>query len=386
MLETDEIIARIRFRTLPIPVKPRCAEGLEEFLLRATAENWYVRTSLLRGLLPQPLEHEDRGDAKAKLIAGLADLFGAPAQRLKILLEEMGYGPRIRFSGTTINRALIGRHRRVSPRALAADPYLRSIWRVLPIGFDPISRERLLTHCPQCRKRLGFVITYGVCFCEHCAARAPQSPSCWTDLRAYSNELIMVQDDEALDLATSLLDPDLVGRRDFPFRLHDQLMRKERGEIFELIVSIGTILTIYGPMSGIELPKPEFNRSIEPLSPHVMAEAARIVLNWPSGMHDLSDHISVCRPRRRAHPLKMLWRVLPVYSSLRTELSTIIVAEKSRTARMRWSVGVGAPSEVEFGSDYETAALKEEWNKGWRRLGLPFSAFRRIAVLVSTQN
>ena len=164
----------------------------------------------------------------------LARVLGTDREGLVPLFHPTNGRGTIDFFGVTI-RAIHreSKLRRVSPRALKLSPHVRAVWHLRPFSFDPATKERLLSECPVCSKPLGFSVTKGVAFCDHCVAPG-RFGELWpsVDLRDFPQPLVEVEDLEALDFVTGLVDPEPAVRRVFKPALHGDLAAFDRGELF----------------------------------------------------------------------------------------------------------------------------------------------------------
>ena len=82
-------------------------------------------------------------------------------------------------SRTSVNEILVGglamsrldldlQHRWISPATLAQSDVHLAAWNNRLLPFCPVSLERLVSHCTECRKRLRWVSAWGIGTCEHC--------------------------------------------------------------------------------------------------------------------------------------------------------------------------------------------------------------------------
>ena len=79
------------------------------------------------------------------------------------------------------------------------------------MSFDPSTKERLIDACPQCNRTLGWTRTYGVAYCDYCSRPKVFGQFTWlypaVDLRDFPQPKVEVEDEEALDFLTGLIDP-----------------------------------------------------------------------------------------------------------------------------------------------------------------------------------
>ncbi|KKZ86588.1 hypothetical protein [Rhizobium phaseoli] len=297
--DVDHVVrlAKLIGRRLSFPVEVMPGEGVADLLFRALSLNghtsawlFYELIGITTWLAPTP----GALAGKALDCELLADVFGlASSQSLVPLLHESTdrAGTRVDFFGRDIRKKnFFESYRRVSPRSLRKSNYQKAIWSIQGISFDPCTGEQLLTRCPVCGNVLSFIETYGVEKCATCIRR----DRVMTDFRDYPRELISVDDEEALKLATDLVNPE-VSVVDIDHRLiHDELRRFGPGQLFELISNLAYFKNycLYG--SGRK--QPAAGRLTLPL-PQDLAEAARAIIDWPSGFALYSERL-----RQLYHP------------------------------------------------------------------------------------
>lgn len=190
------------------------------------------------------------------------------------------------------------RMRRVSPTALKDKPYIRAIWSIRPLTFDPKTMEYLIQECPVCARPLGFSKTWGVEFCEHCIENDEYGlPKSAVDLRDFPQPKVEVDDLNALQFVTSLIDPALKGRN--RISLHDDLASLPLGEMFEMVLSLSS--AIVSNELRVQPRRRGMTRfGADVVSPHHLAKAGRALLNWPTGFLELCMEASQNSPQREA--------------------------------------------------------------------------------------
>lgn len=295
--------------TLVRIVSPYPDESLPGLVARAAGMNVYRRAfdvltqAGIGELRPEYIASRDTG------IAGrLAEVLGTDAS----LIEPLFHGATsadadIDFFGAKLR----GIHReakirRVSPRALAQAPYIRAIWHLRPLGFDPSTRERLLSACPVCNTPLGFTHTRGVAFCDACEGDNDIGlPVATVDLRDFPQPLVDVGDMEALDFVTGLIDPSQDIRARFAPTLHDDISGIGRGDLFEMVLAIASALEKNADPEYVPASEKAHRAGTREVEPDHLAAAGRALLNWPKGFVDLAMG---AREGAKARPLQ--WGVL----------------------------------------------------------------------------
>ncbi len=309
---------------LPIPLRIAEDEHLAGALCRVTVENGRRFPSEVLALVDIETLHPasiaaslDEADATA-----LTGLLGTEVASLRRATHPIADDGRCLFFGTSIRtKHREGPVRRVSPRGLADAPYIRAMWQLRPIGFDPRTKELLLSDCPVCGATLGFSRTYGVCFCDRCAENDELGfvqPA--VDLRDFPQPIVESGDMAALDFVTGLVDPDPAVRSLFSPVLDDDLTCLDRGEIFDLCMAIVGVLD-QDPKRAVTSPaKPTTRADYERLfTPDRLAEAGRIILDWRSGFDGLCERARATSPER------------PGFYGIKAELGQVYALTVDRT-------------------------------------------------------
>ncbi len=276
--------------TLVRTVTPMPDESLVGLVARAAGINVYPHAHdimVLAGfghLRPESLPIKSIETAHA-----LAAVMGTSAEQLVPLFHPAYNSREIEFYGTRLRaKHRATKERRVSPRALQQAGYIRAIWNVRPLSFDPHTKETLIDRCPVCTNMLGFTQTWGVEFCEHCIGEDQDGlPRSRVDLRDFPQPLVEVEDEEALDFVTSLIDPNPLMRAQSGRSLNDGLTGLNRGQLFEMAVAIGAAQML-NQHPGRDINGTSQNRGgIQEIEPEALSKAGRALLNWPNSFFDL---------------------------------------------------------------------------------------------------
>ena len=264
---------------LALPISLRPGEQLRDAVLRATEENGFSRTGPVLGLGQLGLRTKLSAIKTAHDVSEvmkLIDVLGVrrDSPQLHELLAHQAVQSRrhISFFGHRLARSNLSAHRRVSPRALRLDGYQRALWSVRWFTHDIETLERLIDFCPVCRVRLGWEITKGVSYCQKCS-----SPK--TDLRDFPQPLIEVGDERAMKFVTEVINP-LVSEQDFRKRWTSVYPGCSRADLFQLAVEI-----------AMECQRFDNNRCgpVECIAPENLERAGKVLLDWPSGLLELSQ-------------------------------------------------------------------------------------------------
>lgn len=288
---------------LPVATGIEPDELLAGAVARAAAENGRRFPSEVLALVGIETHHP--ASIAATLDAGAADalalLVGADASAFTAALHSVGEDGRCEFFGTRIrNKHREGPIRRVSPRGLAEKPYVRAIWQLKPLSFDPHTKELLISTCPECGANLGFSRTFGVCHCDRCGSRDDMGfMKGAVDLREFPQPTVEIEDMAALDFVTGLVDPDPEVRCSFYAHMHDDLSGLTRGELFDLTLSIVGVLD-QDPSRAVTSPAKATTRAnYEKLfTPERLAQGGRIMLDWERGFDELCDRARATSSQR----------------------------------------------------------------------------------------
>lgn len=270
--------AKRKGTVLPLPVDLIPGEDIRGAVLRAAHLNaqpntaYIVELARTRSFRSLTSVHES---AAFQDLEQLVEVLGIrkDAQCVQRLLSTERATSRdwTRFAGIRVRRGQLVSERRVAPLSLRVHPYQRAVWALRPFDFDLRSRERLLDSCPECKRKLGWKQSFGVCYCDKCPAPGSSYKGA-VDLRDFPQSVVDVVDEEALDFVRSLVD---TGAEELSCRLHPDLSTLSRGELFQLTVRVARALEPRNRLRGLKV------ESIEC--------AARAVLSWPQAFEELSD-------------------------------------------------------------------------------------------------
>ena len=185
--------------------------------------------------------------------------------------------------------------RRVSPRALAIAPYHRAIWEMRPFSFDPLTREKLLDTCPVCGAKLGWARAPGPFFCDRCVD-AEGMPS--TDLRDHPQPIVDIDDVEALDFVTALVDPTPERRSAARRALPAQWRNFSNSALFETVITLASGLTMDPAKSAHAQGRVKRNEQFDLITPDLLALAGRAIIGGDEGFAPLAERYRADRAKR----------------------------------------------------------------------------------------
>jgi hypothetical protein len=363
------------------PIDPMPDECLGGLVVRATATNF--RRNPLRALhrigvithAPQSLC--SRSPALAKTIADFVGTADVASVMAKFHPRVDGNSSRIDFFGEPL-RAFYrdAQRRRVSPRALKIGEWMRALWSVKMFGFDPVTKETLIDSCPVCGKPLGWTLTYGVAFCDHCYRPEEFRGAIWkypgVDLRDFPQPLVEVDDIEALEFVTNLIDP-APGKKDSARRLVPEMWSVlSNGDIFEVVLHFASMQNAErwdAHSKGIRR-RTRSGEGWEKFTPEVLSVAGRALLDGRAGLDRFGD---LLRSQSRGKPREKTYGWL-------CELGPLGVVDPNLSASARKILGEAVAAYFESRRDPDMksmAYLAEKY--GVDRSGL--SALARSGVI-----
>ncbi|MGE0503507.1 MAG: helix-turn-helix domain-containing protein [Rhizobiaceae bacterium] len=192
--------------------------------------------------------------------------------------------------------------RRVSPMALRRSNHARAIWSVKVFSFDPETKECLLDKCPECGSWLSYGLSYGVNCCGVCLGEDGEGfVRSKVDFRDFPQPVVEVEDVEALDFVTGLVDPNPEVRARFRPAIPHALEPYSRGDLFEFVIALACGITADPAKVTAFLPRPAARQDYSRFTPEVLALAGRTVLSWPRGFDRLTSLARVNAYLRKGH-------------------------------------------------------------------------------------
>ncbi|QRM45853.1 hypothetical protein [Rhizobium sp. BG4] len=340
-------------QSYPIAVSPRPEECLEDLLIRAACENGF----------PPILSYKLLG-VKHKVSGAFApgpNRFGITAETLSILLgnpagpKELRFllnntpppEPHLRpFFDVWLDSRTLSAKRRLSPLALRKAPFLRSIWRVWPINFDPDTKETLLSTCPVCQKSIASGFMGDVWCCDRCIEITSNGELKAVDLRDFPQPIVDEHLWYDLDFATSFVDPAARDRRRTSRSLlHADFGDLSDGEIFEAIFAFARLVSKKGPTaSRFELTATE------------LARAADVIRCWPTSFESLVmewARTPQCAPSEFS--IRALANNGRISIKIRRRIREIVWHS---TVRKKFGADQAATYSAKLGSDFEVGLVE----------------------------
>lgn len=309
-----------------VPVRPYPDECLEDLLTRAACENGFapMRSYRLLGLdardklAPGP----NRYGITAKSLATLLGNQGGPAEVAHLLHDELSPSAhRSPFFDVWLDWRTLTNNRRVSPLALRSAPYLRAIWKVWPLSFDPETKETLLTRCPECENSLSNTFMGDIWCCNHCSRLSSDGILQAVDLREHPQALVPEEYWDALDFATSFIDPNKrIQRAMSRSELHRDFDGIDDGDIFETIFALARL------MPGA----PAKSARLEMSAPD-MAAAAELVRGWPATFEGFMSDFARRMPRSH-HALRAVLYNTRLSAAVRDRMKELVRAASVQSA------------------------------------------------------
>ncbi len=267
--------------SLALDIEIGSGEGIREALHRACVWNAYPRPSVVLDLAGCISVRKVSALATCDNPRDIAELakvlsLGKDAQN-RLLQEKLPiHASRdfVMFFGHALRRGHISSARRIAPQALVRGGSMKAIWSLKPLGLDPASREYLCDRCPCCGEPLGWELSCDAWTCDKCGGDLRENP-----IRVY-----VPQDEEALDFAARIIDPEAPDRG-VPLPVGSQLTGERAGDVFQLIVRIAQTCQ-----------RVESADRRKPIEPHNLELAGRAVLDWPNGFIELVESVTAPTP------------------------------------------------------------------------------------------
>ena len=282
---------------------PRIDESLLGYMDRAL-QNTMIRNSRqalrMAGLDPDPNLPPNAAKLTEEAVAGLAALFKLDPEevRRRWYRREHGSSASIAFFGTPIRAQYWeSRYRRLSPRALAIEPYYRALWEIRCFGFDPETGEPLLEVCPVCGRRFGWTSMRGPTKCDHCTDRDGYPA---TDLRDHPQPIIEFRDPEAIDFVVGLLHPDPQRRRAAMALVPEELAGATNGELFEAAMCMASALRPEAATKTTDAGRPLRAPDFAAITPDMLGAAGRALIGGEDGFAALTARMRLSADERTA--------------------------------------------------------------------------------------
>lgn len=291
---------------LAFPVSPIPGESIAETVLRAAAENSYQKAGHV--LSAAGIRYQGNLSVSAKTIGRECDLavaLGVPETELRRIIpypaaNRPGWSD---FFGVPIRTAHRNmRHRRVAPSCLKQSLHLKAIWSVRVFSFDPRTKEKLLERCPECSRPPTYLRTHGLQFCEFCSLTDDLGvPRGRVDFRDYPQPVIEVEDGEALQFVTDLVDPESASEGVRLAPLHTDISEFGPGDLFEFVVAVACVLTCPSSFNSTYLDRPSKAEDYIRFTPETLATAGRLILDWPDRFDEIAQDVRASAAERSGH-------------------------------------------------------------------------------------
>jgi hypothetical protein len=169
--------------------------------------------------------------------------------------------------------------------------HLKAMWSVGVFSFDPGTKELLLDRCPECSRPPTFSRSYGLQYCEFCVSADRYGVTRGrVDFRDYPQPTVEINDLEALDFCSGLIDPER-RNRDGGRRLHPEISALEPSALFEGILAVACALTSRASYTSSTLERPSCLADYQRFTPEILAKSARMFLDWPDGFHKIAADV-----------------------------------------------------------------------------------------------
>lgn len=274
-------------KRISFPVDPRPVEGLADLIFRAASENgfWSPRPLLEQmgigrncRLSARSLYRRAHALDTGRISDVLGTSFANAAEAVAPTPRRGGEGSLGFFGRDVRSPMFFSNLRRIAPKTLAMLGYQKAIWSVLDLSFDPATKEKLISKCPECNHQLTYEMSYGVEVCGSCFERGKR-----IDLRDIPLDQIKIDDVEALDIVTNLINPEFPLTALSSLSLPSELMQSGPGALFALLTKLARYATTCASQGSSE--------TYHQLLPVELATVGRAMMKWPEGLRDYGDRL-----------------------------------------------------------------------------------------------
>jgi transposase len=228
--------------------------------------------------------------------------------------------------------------RRLSPRALEISRHHRAPWELRPFSFDFATKESLLDTCPACKQKLGWRRSQGPTKCDKCVDRRGL-PN--VDLRDFPQPLVEIEDIEALDFVTGLVDPNPARKKTSRKLLPARWADFSNDVLFETVMALASGLTMDPAVSTHAQGRAKRNEHFARLTPEMLALAGRAIIGRDEGFAALADRYRADmdkRPRlygrrKELGPLAYITHDRHLSPDIRDELEKVVDTNMKFTCR-----------------------------------------------------
>ncbi|KSV87549.1 hypothetical protein [Sinorhizobium sp. GL28] len=289
-LELDHVARLVETigRRVSFPVDPLPGEGLPDLLFRAASENGYPTVSTLArmlGLTTQIPLLSPTAIVNNLEILDVDKLTMVLGSANRTSLDEIFYKKSARgqkhiiFYGREVRwNKFFAKTRRVSPLSLRRSLHQKAVWSVRGLSFDPLTREKLLWRCPDCKVPLSGWHSYGVEVCGLCFKAGKLF-----DLRTCPQGLVEVDDEEALSFVTNLIDPEIPLKCTSSLPIPEELAEFGPGPLFDLAIGLARQISKHDQ---------SIDQSFDAGVPaEKIARAGRAILGWPDKFAEFADEV-----------------------------------------------------------------------------------------------
>ncbi|GLK77616.1 hypothetical protein GCM10008171_28700 [Methylopila jiangsuensis] len=280
-------------RTAPDRVVPKPGESLVSVLTRLLQASGHDSLTALCGpvglpyfAVASPARYVDAAKDFAELcglplleIEGRMYLDAGKESEERNLRSVGGVVIRDRFLSTT--------RRAISPQSLRKDPYHRSVWDIVPLGFCPESLELLVENCPD--PDCGRPLRWGGSSITHCT-------QCGFDLRNALTSRVSAEDATYLVPLAHLLSGVPALAEPARLGLPEALAKIAPGEILHFALMLGLAAM---PVQSGALRKQIMHGHTKQTDIGLLTTGMKILYGWPHSFEAVIDNV-----RDQAKPVK----------------------------------------------------------------------------------
>jgi hypothetical protein len=284
----------------PVATQPLADESLLGFIARACDRNGHPTVKHVLELAGHHTNKPNRlVTSDGVNVDALAKFFGCTTDELShrfnrdVALADGRYGF-INFHGVPLRK--LYREpvlRRLSPASLRTSAYHRASWILRPLRYCPESGELLIDRCPNpdCAKPLGWQITNGIPYCEHCLDEEAVPK---TDLRTVDLPKLAGEELETYSTIANLITKPPESHHRIPATFASW----KPWEIFDFVVLLAKVLSKRFE-DRRTLMTPDILRLPDWHENFMMA--GRTILGWPKAFNTVVETMRASAADRRGH-------------------------------------------------------------------------------------
>ncbi len=186
-------------------------------------------------------------------------------------------------------RSIAARERRIASLAFKVSVHHRLEWTHRSLSFCPETLQQLISDCPACGAKLGWVTTKGLDRCERCEASLLTAPA----------PLVPTRSPDRLRAAAGLISPDAAVRASAQAQMSPEFLAWDAGDLFAALCELGFAWRHPGEAHDDVLGR-ALAAGSHPFEPEDLAAGHRLLEDWPARGGALLDRLASHSNGRRS--------------------------------------------------------------------------------------